>query len=73
MQDGKDETGNDGKSKLNKLEASVVVDIVNKVIKANDVKASDIGVITPYKAQVVYLAASIAGNVLFFGLVFVTL
>ena len=53
MQNGKDENdGADGKSKRNRREALLVVDLVEKFIKANDVPGSDIGVITPYKAQV---------------------
>ena len=52
MQTGKDENGEDGKSKLNRVEAELVVDLVRKFIRAGDVKLKDIGVITPYKAQV---------------------
>ena len=52
MQNGKDENGEDGKSKLNIFEASLVVDLVDTFIQAGDVKSADIGVITPYKAQV---------------------
>jgi len=51
VQNGKDENGDDGKSKLNRLEASRVVDLVGKFIQANE---TDIGVITPYKAQVLF-------------------
>jgi len=66
IQNGKDENGDDGKSKSNRLEASLVVDLVDKFVRAGDVKSADIGVITPYKAQVdfstVFLAFGIVVN-----------
>jgi len=54
VQNGKEENGADGKSKLNRLEAALVVHLVEKFIQANDVPGTSIGVITPYKAQAIF-------------------
>ncbi len=51
FQDGKEES--ERKSKRNRKEADKVVKIIEKLLEAGQVSLEDIGVITPYKAQVV--------------------
>lgn len=42
----------EGDSKMNRLEAEKVLDILEVVLDAGGCKVADIGIITPYKAQV---------------------
>ncbi len=51
LQNGIEET--ERRSKRNRREAAKVVEIIQKLIEAGEVSVKDIGVITPYKAQVV--------------------
>eukprot|EP00927_Polykrikos_kofoidii_P023813 TRINITY_DN21802_c0_g1_i1.p1 TRINITY_DN21802_c0_g1~~TRINITY_DN21802_c0_g1_i1.p1 ORF type:complete len:1095 (+),score=196.52 TRINITY_DN21802_c0_g1_i1:90-3374(+) len=42
----------DGQSKKNMMEAEIVADIIGKVISAHELRLHDIGVVSPYAAQV---------------------
>ncbi|KDP40205.1 hypothetical protein JCGZ_02203 [Jatropha curcas] len=52
---GCDEREGNNPSWFNRIEVSKVVDVVNKLICAGDMNEADIGVITPYKQQVLKL------------------
>ena len=42
----------DGDSKLNKGEAARVLDVLEEVLNAGELKVENVGVVTPYVAQV---------------------
>lgn len=52
---GKEENTLDGKSKLNKEEALVVLEIVDKFLSEGEISPKDIGIISPYNGMVRHL------------------